>query len=57
MNRWLHVQRADIPDQINWENLAYSPLNRNIRFGFLYLISFILLVIAFVGMVQTTQRA
>ena len=51
MDRWLYVEKAGIPDQINWENLAYSPLNRMIRFGFVYLMAFILLVIAFVGMV------
>ena len=51
MDRWLYVEKAGNPDQINWENLAYSPFNRSIRFGFVYFIAFILLIIAFVAMV------
>lgn len=51
MNEWINLKKASSPDEINWQNLGYSGLNRNIRKYITYLIALCLIFLSFLAII------
>ena len=51
MNQWIYLKKASSPDEINWQNLGYSGLNRNIRKYITYFIALCLIFLSFLAII------
>jgi len=51
MGEWLKVNQACLPDEIKWENIGYSTMNRRIRKIVIWIIAFILIMAGIIGVV------
>ena len=47
MGKLLDIKQAGSPDDINWDNLGYSPLNRTLRYLLVLLVSLALICFTF----------
>jgi len=47
MGELLEIKKAGSPDDINWDNLGYSPLNRTLRYLLVLLVSLALIFFTF----------
>lgn len=50
-NKWIKVTNSDQPDEINYQNVGYSTLNRRIRKLIIWLIAIALIIAGMIGVV------
>lgn len=55
-DRLLKIQSAPDPSNINWRNLNYSKLSKFIRRGISIIITILILVVSFVGLLYLNAQ-
>jgi len=50
------LKKASSPDEINWQNLGYSGLNRKIRKYITYFIALCLIFLSFLAIIQINKE-
>jgi len=51
------LKKASSPDEINWQNLGYSGLNRKIRKYITYFIALCLIFLSFLAIIQINKES